>query len=347
MNLALASYTLWWREQVRFFRQGSRVFGALVQPLMFWALFGSGLRASFRPPVGGGQMGYLEYFFPGTVIMILLFTAIFSTISVIEDRREGFLQGVLVAPVPRSAVVLGKVLGGTTLAVLQGTLILALGPLAGIRLTPISFVASVAIQLIVAFALTALSFCIAWRMESTQGFHAIMNLFLMPMWFLSGALFPAEQAWAPIKWVMRCNPLSYGYNGLCQALYLNDPSARFSGLPLSVNFAIAIFSALLLFAFASMIASGIPTSAPRPTMTTSRRSMAMPERTRSSTTPKGVHGRKIGSPRTIIPTLTGVSASTSLAAEIARWTGATSICGGSGSCTIIPWTSGSAFRVRT
>ena len=96
MSPWLAIYTLWWREQVRFFRQRSRVFGALAQPLIFWVLFGAGLQASFHPPTGGRGMSYLEYFFPGTVILVLLFTAIFSTISVIEDRREGFLQGVLV-----------------------------------------------------------------------------------------------------------------------------------------------------------------------------------------------------------------------------------------------------------
>src|SRR5439155_2191615 len=199
---------------------------------------------------------HIRYFFPGTILMILLFKAIFSTISIIEDRREGFLQSVLVAPIGRSAIVLGKVLGGTFLAFGQGLIFLFLAPTVHIHLIVATFLLACAMMLVLSFALTALGFCIAWRMSSTQGFHAIMNLFLMPMWFLSGALFPAEQAWAPIKWVMRCNPLSYGYNGLCQALYLNDPSARFSGLPLSVNFAIAIFSALLLFAFASMIASG-------------------------------------------------------------------------------------------
>src|SRR4030095_12793130 len=209
----------------RFFRQGSRVCGAFVQPLMFWALFGSGLRASFKAPVGGGQMGYLEYFFPGTVVLILLFTAIFSTISVIEDRKEGFLQGVLVAPVPRAALVLGKVMGGTTLAVLQGTLVLALAPLAGIPLAPVSFLEGVAMQLLVAFALTALSFCIAWRMDSTQGFHAIMTVFLMPLCLLSGAFFPAAGVPGWLGILMRVNPLSYGVAALRRILWAGDHSA--------------------------------------------------------------------------------------------------------------------------
>lgn len=254
MSLALASYTLWWREQVRFFRQGSRVFGAFVQPLMFWALFGSGLRASFQAPVGGGQMGYLEYFFPGTVVMILLFTAIFSTISVIEDRREGFLQGVLVAPIPRSAVVLGKVLGGTTLAVLQGSLLLALSPLAGIRLTALSFSEAVVLQMIVAFALTALSFCIAWRMESTQGFHAIMTLFLMPLWLLSGAFFPARGVPAWLGALMKINPLIYGVAAMRWVLYPGDLEQARDLPPLGVSIAVTLAFAAATFFVASLLA---------------------------------------------------------------------------------------------
>src|SRR5439155_3778971 len=121
---------------------------------------------------------YLRYFFPGTILMILLFTAIFSTISVIEDRKEGFLQGVLVAPVSRMSIVLGKILGGTLLAFGQGLIFLILAPLVGIKLTLAGVSLAMLTMLIVSFALTALGLCIAWRLNSTQGFHAIMNLFL-------------------------------------------------------------------------------------------------------------------------------------------------------------------------
>src|SRR5947209_4707062 len=165
---------------------------------------------SFQAPgtaAGGTSGGYMVYFFPGTVIMILLFTAIFSTISIIEDRREGFLQSVLVAPISRMAIVLGKLLGGTILAFGQGLVFLLLAPLIGVHFSAMSFIASCGILFIVSFALTGLGFCIAWRMSSTQGFHAIMNLFLMPMWFLSGALFPGRGA---MRWVMAVNPLTYG-----------------------------------------------------------------------------------------------------------------------------------------
>src|SRR3954463_9100933 len=177
------------RELVRFLRQRHRIVGALATPIVFWLLVGAGMNRSFKSDVPGGE-NYLHYFFPGTVLMILLFTAIFSTISIIEDRREGFLQGVLVAPVGRQAIVLGKILGGTILAFGQGLIFLLLAPTVGIHLTFATLAMSMIMMLIVSFALTGLGFCIAWRMSSTQGFHAIMNLFLMPMWFLSGALFP-------------------------------------------------------------------------------------------------------------------------------------------------------------
>src|SRR5579872_4054789 len=128
----LAIWALASRELVRFFRQRTRVIGALGQPILFWVLFGAGLHSSFSPPDWAPRsMTYQEYFFPGVAVMIVLFTAIFSTISIIEDRREGFLQGVLVAPIGRLAIVLGKLCGGTALAVLQAGLFLALAPLVG------------------------------------------------------------------------------------------------------------------------------------------------------------------------------------------------------------------------
>src|SRR5687768_15662993 len=163
-----ASLSLCHRELIRFLRQRHRIIGALATPLVFCLLIGAGMNQSFKADVPGGG-NYLHYFFPGTVLMILLFTAIFSTISVIEDRREGFLQGVLVAPVSRMAIVLGKVLGGTILAFGQAALFLALAPLVGIRPPLAGLALALIFMIVVAFALTALGFCIAWRMNSTQG----------------------------------------------------------------------------------------------------------------------------------------------------------------------------------
>lgn len=213
-----ATLTLAERELRRFFRQRTRIIGALGQPVMFWLLFGTGLRGSFQPPAWGVGQSYAEYFFPGVAVMILLFTAIFSTISIIEDRREGFLQGVLVAPVPRAAIVLGKVLGGTALALLQVSVFWLLAPLAGVWTGPLEIAALVLFFALSGMALTALGFAIAWPMESTQGFHAIMSVVLMPMWLLSGAFFPAEGA-GPLGWIMRLNPMTYMVAGSRRILY--------------------------------------------------------------------------------------------------------------------------------
>jgi ABC-2 type transport system permease protein len=197
--------TLAQRELVRFFRQRNRVFGALGQPIIFWLLFSEGLR--------GNRLDY-AHFFPGTLVMILLFTAIFATISIIEDRNEGFLQSVLVSPAPRWAMVLGKVLGGAAIAMIQGLLFLALGAVTlRFASSPLELALAVVLMAVIAIALTALGFTIAWRMDSTHGFHAIMSVFLLPMWLLSGAFFPAGgSGW--LAWIIHLNPLTYGVAGL-------------------------------------------------------------------------------------------------------------------------------------
>jgi ABC-2 type transport system permease protein len=173
---------------------------------------------------------------------------------VIEDRKEGFLQGVLVAPVPRSTIVLGKILGGTTLALIQGTALLVLGPLAGIHLTVPGFLEAMAVQFAVAFSLTALSFCLAWRMDSTQGFHAVMTVLLMPMWLLSGSFFPVHGVPLWLAWVMHVNPLTYGTAAMRRVLATGEGSLPpdLPGLGLSL-LATAAFAAAM-FTLASVLA---------------------------------------------------------------------------------------------
>ena len=219
------------RELIRFLRQRTRVIGAVGQPVIFWILFGAGLRSSFNAPSWAAGLGhtvsYQEYFLPGVAVLIVLFTAIFSTISIIEDRREGFLQGVLVAPVSRLSIVLSKLAAGTLLSIFQANLFLLTGPLiASIGLgAPVDVTWSVTRMLmatvflmLIAAELTALGFIIAWPMNSTQGFHAVMSIFLMPMWLVSGAFFPGgESGW--LFWLIRFNPLTYGVAGLRRLLY--------------------------------------------------------------------------------------------------------------------------------
>lgn len=230
-GLWLPVYTLAQRELTRFFRQRTRIVGALGQPIIFWVLFGAGLHGSFRGPA---EMSYQEYFFPGVAAMILMFTAIYSTISIIEDRREGFLQGVLVAPIPRVSLVLGKVIGGTILAVFQALVFLTVGPaLTWIGLSPElhsgltwqNAPALIGFLALVGFSLTALGYLIAWPMDSTHGFHALMSVFLMPMWLLSGSFFPAgESGW--LSWVIRLNPLTYGVAGLRRIMTTNPAAVE-------------------------------------------------------------------------------------------------------------------------
>jgi ABC-2 type transport system permease protein len=209
--------SLTWREWVRFIRQPNRVIGAVGQPILFWLLFGAGLGPSFRLPNVAESVNYGEYYFVGSVVLILLFTAIFTTISIIEDRREGFLQAVLTAPSPRWAMVLGKLLGGTLIAVAQAGLFLLLGYFSGLQFTLIGVVAAFPLLLLLGLGLTALGFVLAWQLDSTQGFHAIMSIVLLPMWLLSGSFFPAADNW--VGWLVRLNPLTYGVAALRRILY--------------------------------------------------------------------------------------------------------------------------------
>jgi len=262
----LAAATLWRREIVRFLREPSRVASAAVTPLLFWGLIGSGFSGAFRLPGEGGAAdagdaatGFLEYFYPGTLLLILLFAAIFSTISLIEDRREGFLQGVLAAPVPRLAVVAGKVAGGATLAWLQAAPILLLAPLAGVPWSAASLAAAAGVMVLVAVELAAVGVVFAWRTSSVQGFHAVMNLLLIPLWLLSGAFFPISAAPGWLAAVMRVNPLTFALAALRGALYSAAPAteAAATGLP-------ALAPALLVTGALAVAAFGLAVVVARP-----------------------------------------------------------------------------------
>jgi len=247
-ELLLPAFTLWWREVVRFYRQRARVVGVIASPVLFWLVIGSGFGRSFSSG-GGTSQHYLDYFYPGALIMIVLFTSIFTMMSVIEDRKEGFLLSVLVAPVSRSAIVLGKVLGGTTLATIQGLIFLVFAPFVGIHLGLMVFVMAAIIVFLVSFALTALGFAIAWPMDSTQAFHAIINLFLIPLWLLSGALFPLSSASSWLRMLMEINPLTYGVEALRSALYPANPG-EFS---LIASIATLILFSLVMFGIAFLM----------------------------------------------------------------------------------------------
>lgn len=250
-----AAWTLTVREIVRFLRQPSRVVSAFGSPIVFWALIGLGLGRSFSPEGSTQPVSYLQYFFPGTLVMILLFSSIFSNISVIDDRKEGFLQGVLVSPASRMSIVLGKVLGGTALAWMQGAVFCLLAPISGIDISVIQAIGLLLTIGLVAFCMTGFGFLIAWPMESTQGFHAIMNLVLLPLWMLSGALFPPGGAPVWLQWVMRFNPITYNVAAV-QAVLFKDVSAvagsELASPPLAFGVT-ALFGIVMLYLGSMMV----------------------------------------------------------------------------------------------
>src|SRR3954451_25347205 len=172
----LPAATLWQREMVRFWRQKSRGLGVVASPLVFWLLMGYG-------------SNHLGRFYSGALVLTVMFSAIFSTISIIEDRREGFLLSMMVSPPPRTSLVLGKILGSATLGWIQGLMLLIFAPLAGVRIGLADVVPVIAAMFLISFTLTGLGFAIAWKMASTAAFHGLTMILLVPMWMVSGALF--------------------------------------------------------------------------------------------------------------------------------------------------------------
>jgi ABC-2 type transport system permease protein len=208
-SFLLPTATLWQRELVRFWRQRSRVMSVVASPLIFWLLMGYG-------------SGDLARYYSGTLVLTVMFSAIFSTISIIEDRREGFLLSMLVSPAPRTSLVLGKILGAATLGWIQGLMLLIFAPLAGVQIGVAEVFTVAAAMFLISFTLTGLGFAIAWKMESTAAFHGVMMLLLVPMWMVSGALFPMTTAHGVVKALMWANPMTYSVSLLNATLGLGN-----------------------------------------------------------------------------------------------------------------------------
>ena len=255
MSLLLSSATLLWRELTRFFRQKNRLIGALATPLLFWFIVGSGLGRSFHGGEGAGSdLSYLQYFLPGTMVLVCLFTAIFSTISIIEDRQAGFLQGVLVSPSPRLALVLGKMWGGAIMALLQSLVFILLSRAVHLAWSGPGILMVLGALFLLAFGLTGLGFVMAWKTDSIQGFHALMNLILMPLWLLSGALFPLSGAPLWLQRVMSLNPIYYGLSLVQRGLF---PAGSGGTISSSVCWTVLIlFSILMLGASRWVVGAG-------------------------------------------------------------------------------------------
>jgi ABC-2 type transport system permease protein len=206
-------YTIWLRESKAFIRERSRIVGMIGQPLLYLLIVGQGI-ASGLSLNGASDVNYLLFMYPGILGMSVLFTSIFSGISIIWDREFGFLKEVLVAPVPRWAVAVGKILGGATVAMVQSLILIALAPLVGFGLSALVVLQLLAICFLISAAVTGLGVFIAARMRSMQGFQMLMNLLVMPMYFLSGAMFPVTKAPTWMRPLMWMDPLTYGVDAL-------------------------------------------------------------------------------------------------------------------------------------
>jgi len=233
-----AVWMIWQRDLVRFRRQPTRLYGSIVRSVVWLFALGLGLRQSFVPVAG---LNYTQFIFPGVIAMALIFASLQSAISVIWDREFGFLKEVMVAPIPRSSLLLGKALGGATTSTLQGVIVLAFAPLAGVPLSVGSVVAAMALMFLTAVAMTSLGLVIAVRMTDFEGFGSIQNMVVMPMFLLSGAMFPTQGLPAWLTALLVANPLSYGVHAVRGVLL--DYYTHSLGLDVGV---LCLFSAVTL-----------------------------------------------------------------------------------------------------
>jgi ABC-2 type transport system permease protein len=264
-----AIYIIWYRDILRFWRDRMRLLGSLAQPLLFLIVFGTGLSSAlqgagggFGGGAGGGvSLSYTQFIFPGIIGMSILFSAIFGAMSIVWDREFGFLKEVLVAPIDRSAVAIGKALGGATQAMVQGVILLVLAPVVGVKLTVTSVVLVILLSFLLAFSLSSLGVLIASRMKSMQGFQVVMNFLMMPIFFLSGSLFPLQGLPDWMTFLTRIDPASYGMDPLRRVMLdgaglpaaaLDSMSLTIGGtvLPIWLEALILLVFGLVMLAFA-------------------------------------------------------------------------------------------------
>ncbi len=242
-------YILWLRQIKKYFRSRSRIIGSLAQPLLFLIAFGFGFGSIYQK---AGEGNYIQFLAPGIIIMSVLTTAIFSGIDIVWDRQFGFLKETLVAPVSRMEIVLGKAIGGATVAMIQGVIVFLLTILIGFK--PLSLMAvfpAFTFALLVAILFASLGIGIASLLEDMQGFQLIMNFLIMPTIFLSGAFFPLTGLPKAINTITKINPLSYGVDGLRGALI------GISSFGATTDFLVLFIVATILLAISSYLFSKI------------------------------------------------------------------------------------------
>lgn len=236
-------YALWRRDMIKFLRDRRQLITSVTRPFLWLLAFGFGLRGSVRLPVVGAD--YVSFLVPGLATMTVLFASMFAAISIVWEREFGFLKELLVAPVPRGAIVAAKILAGSTTAIIETALMLALSPLVGARYSPWGAVASIPVLIVFGMTVNALGIIVAARMRSFEGFGSVVNFVIQPVFFLSGALYPIAGLPHLLRGIVIANPMSYAVDavrGLCLGHH---------GFPLALDLAVVVLSAVVLGALAT------------------------------------------------------------------------------------------------
>ncbi|MFC7063586.1 ABC transporter permease [Halobacillus seohaensis] len=211
-------FAIWQRDITKFFRDKARLFGSFTMPILFLLIFGGGMSGtmenmmigSMGGEAGGADFNYVEFVFPGIVAMTLLMTSIFSALSIIEDKDFGYMKEILVSPISRVSIAVGKMLGAATVATIQGIILFLLIPLIGLTYDFMSLIQVIPFMFLLASALSGLGLLFASVIRSTQGFQMTVQILVMPMIFLSGALFPINNMPAWMNFIVKINPVTYG-----------------------------------------------------------------------------------------------------------------------------------------
>ncbi len=240
-------YVLVAREFKKFVREKSRFISTLARPLIWLFLVGGGMSRLVSPDMG---ISYIQFLFPGILGMTILFSSIFSSISIIWDKEFGMMKEILVAPVSRFSVVIGKTLSGTLISLVQAALILMLFPLLGIKLGVLAIINTIAIAILLSFCISSLGIVIATFYESFESFSVIMNFIVMPMFFLSGALYPVNKLPAILKIISRLNPLTYGIDALKHAIFEDNRIFDFS---IAIDIGILIITSVVFIIIAGIL----------------------------------------------------------------------------------------------
>jgi len=242
-------YVICLREFIKFFREKSRLLGTLARPVLWLFVVGNGMTALIKPQAG---VSYLQFIFPGMIGMTILFSSIFSSISIVWDREFGFMKEMLVAPISRLSIVIGKAVSGTLISVAQALIILILIPFLGIHITLAQVIEVTAVAVLVSFCITSLGILIAARLTSFDGFNIIMNFLVMPMFFLSGAMYPVSSMPPVLRHLTHINPLSYGIDAFKHVLLNNVSPPLGPEFPLAVDLAIVAAVAAVMIVLAAL-----------------------------------------------------------------------------------------------